>query len=86
MISIFLTAAAPATFSWSPKVGMIMFLCTILAFAIAKTGIQYQNEGTKMPFPKLFAGMSHASVIAAWCLGHVLGLGTIQGLAARGML
>ena len=85
MIIHILAAADPATFSWSPKIGLIMFLCSILAFAIAKTGIQYQNEGTKMPFPKLFAGMSHASVIAALCLGHVLGIGTIQGLAQRGV-
>ncbi len=86
MITPLLAAAAPATFAWSPKVGLVMVACHLLAWTIAKTTIQYQDEGTKMPFPKLFAGMSHASVVAANCLGHVMGIGTIQGLAQRGLL
>jgi photosystem I subunit 10 len=39
-----------------------------------------------MPNAKFFGGMSHASVVSANCLGHVLGMGTILGLASRGIL
>ncbi|CAI8158870.1 MAG: Photosystem I reaction center subunit PsaK [Prochlorococcus marinus str. MIT 9215] len=86
MLSPLLAAAAPATFSWSPKVGLVMIACHFLAWAIAKANIQLPNEGTPMPNAKFFGGMSHASVVSANCLGHVLGMGTILGLASRGIL
>ncbi|KGG24772.1 photosystem I subunit X PsaK [Prochlorococcus sp. MIT 0702] len=39
-----------------------------------------------MPNNKFYGGMSHASVVGSQCLGHILGMGTILGLASRGVL
>ncbi len=86
MITNLLAAAAPATFHWSPKCAAIMILCNVLAYAIARANIAKPNEGFEIPNSKYFGGMSHASVVAANCLGHILGIGSILGLAARGVL
>ncbi len=86
MFTTLLAAAEPATFHWSPKVAVVMIVCNVLAFAIAKANITYQNVGFTMPNAKYYGNMSHASVVAAMCLGHVLGIGSILGLAARGVL
>ena len=86
MITTLLATADPATFHWSPKCAVIMILCNILAYAIARANIAQPNEGFEIPNSSFYGGMSHASVVAANCLGHVLGIGTILGLAARGVL
>tara|TARA_B100000700_G_C14818876_1_gene748852 strand:+ start:179 stop:442 length:264 start_codon:yes stop_codon:yes gene_type:complete len=86
MISTLLAAVEPATFHWSPKVAVVMIAANLLAFAIAKANIVHQNEGFALPNARFYGGMSHASVVAACCLGHVLGIGSIVGLAARGVL
>ena len=86
MITSLLATAAPVTFSWSPKCAVIMIACSILAYAIARANISLPNEGFELPNSKYFGGMSHASVVAANCLGHILGIGTILGLASRGVL
>ena len=81
-----LAATAPATFHWSPKVAVVMIICNVLAYAIARANIAEPNVGFEIPNSQYFGGMSHASVVAANCLGHVLGIGTILGLASRGVL
>ncbi len=86
MISTLLAAAAPVDFHWSPKCAAVMILCNVLAYAIARANIAQPNEGFELPNSKYFGGMSHASVVAANCLGHLLGIGSILGLAARGIL
>ena len=86
MLTSLLAVSAPATFSWSPKVAMVMIACNVLAFVIAKANIEHQNEGFDMPNNKFYGGMSHASVVGSQCLGHILGMGTILGLASRGVL
>ncbi|ABM78279.1 Photosystem I reaction center subunit PsaK precursor [Prochlorococcus marinus str. MIT 1342] len=86
MFTHLLAAAAPSTFTWSPAVGMVMIACNVLAFVIAKANIEHQNEGFDMPNNKFYGGMSHASVVGSQCLGHILGMGTILGLASRGVL
>lgn len=86
MISTILAAADPVTFSWSPKCAVVMIICNVLAYAIARANIAKPNEGFQLPNAHYYGGMSHASVVAANCLGHVLGIGSILGLAARGVL
>ena len=87
MIAPLLAAAsAPATFQWSPKCAVVMIACNVLAYAIARANIARPNDGFQIPNSQYFGGMSHASVVAANCLGHVLGIGSILGLAARGVL
>ena len=86
MISTLLAAADPATFQWSPKCAAVMIACNVFAYAIARANISRPNEGFQLPNSQFFGGMSHASVVAANALGHVLGIGSILGLAARGIL
>ncbi len=86
MFTTLLAAADPATFEWSPKCAVVMIACNVLAYAIARANISKPNEGFEIPNSHFYGGMSHASVVAANCLGHVLGIGSILGLAARGVL
>ncbi|MEB3332630.1 MAG: photosystem I reaction center subunit PsaK [Synechococcaceae cyanobacterium] len=81
-----LLALAPATVSWSPKVGLVMILCNVIAIAIGKATIQKPNVGLELPSPTLFGGLSHGAMLGTMSLGHILGLGAIQGLASRGVL
>ena len=86
MISTLLAATAPVTFQWSPKCAAVMIACNVFAYAIARANISRPNEGFQLPNSQFFGGMSHASVVAANALGHVLGIGSILGLAAQGVL
>ncbi len=86
MITTLFASAVPVDFHWSPKCAAVMILCNVLAYAIARANIAKPNEGFEIPNSKFFGGMSHASVVAANCLGHILGIGSILGLAARGIL
>jgi len=77
---------APSTFSWSPKVALVMIVCNVLAIAVGKATIKHPNVGAELPNPAFFGGMSHAALLGTTSLGHLLGIGAIQGMAARGML
>ncbi|MCP9850118.1 photosystem I reaction center subunit PsaK [Cyanobium sp. Morenito 9A2] len=81
-----LLAVAPATISWSPKVALVMIVANVIAIGIGKATIKYPNEGAKLPNAAFFGGLSHASLLATTSLGHIFGIGAIQGLAARGVL
>ena len=78
-----LLAIAPATVSWSPKVALVMIACNVIAIAIGKATIKHPNEGAQLPNPAFFGGMGRAAMLATTSLGHVMGIGAIQGLAAR---
>ena len=75
-----LFAIAPATLSWSPKVALVMIVC------IGKATIKHPSEGAQLPNPAFFGGMGHAALLGTTSLGHIIGIGAIQGLAARGIL
>ena len=77
---------APSTFSWSPKVALVMIVCNVIAIAVGKATIKHPNVGAELPNPAFFGGMSHAALLGTTSLGHLLGIGAIQGMAARGML
>ena len=81
-----LLAIAPATVSWSPKVGLVMIACNVIAIGIGKATIKHPNVGAKLRNDAFFGGMSHASLLATTSLGHVIGIGAILGLATRGVL
>lgn len=88
MYSALLVAAAsvPTTVSWSPKVAVVMILCNILAIAIGKYTIQQPSAPPALPSPELFGGMGLGALLGTTCLGHILGVGTILGLAYTGAL
>ena len=81
-----LLAIAPASVSWSPKVGLVIIVANVIAIGIGKATIKYPNEGAQLPNAALFGGMSHASLLATTSFGHVLGICAILGLAARGVI
>ena len=81
-----LFAMAPSTFSWSPKVALVMIVCNVIAIAVGKATIKHPNVGAELPNPAFFGGMSHAALLGTTSLGHLIGIGAIQGMAARGML
>ena len=85
--SILLAAVSTsASVSWSPKVGIVMIICNILAIAIGKYSIQQPSVGPAMPSPPMFGGMSLGAVLGVTSLGHILGAGVILGLASSGVL
>ena len=81
-----LLAIAPASVSWSPKVGLVMIVANVIAIGIGKATIKYPNEGATLPTAAMFGGMSHAALLATTSFGHILGMGAILGLAARGVV
>jgi photosystem I subunit 10 len=81
-----LLALAPATISWSPKVGLVMIVCNVIAIAIGKATIKQPNVGLKLPSSNFFGGFSHGAMLGTLSLGHILGMGAIQGLATRGVI
>ena len=81
-----LLALAPATISWSPKVGLVMIICNVIAIAIGKATIKHQNVGLQLPNAAMFGGLSHGAMLGTLSLGHILGMGAILGLATRGVV
>jgi photosystem I subunit 10 len=81
-----LLALAPATITWSPKVALVMVVCNVLAIAIGKATIKQPNVGLQLPNAAMFGGLSHGAMLGTISLGHILGIGAIQGLASRGVL
>ncbi|WP_193364908.1 photosystem I reaction center subunit PsaK [Leptolyngbya sp. PCC 6406] len=81
-----LLAAVPNTLEWSPTVAVVMVLCNVLAIAIGKFTIQNPSVGPAMPSPDLFGGFGLGAVIGTTAFGHLLGAGTILGLANIGVL
>ena len=53
---------------------------------MGKATIKHPNEGAKLPNAAFFGGMGHAALLGTTSLGHIIGIGAIQGLAARGVL
>jgi len=80
------SSTVPATISWSPKVGLVMIICNILAIAIGKYTIKYPSEGGALPAPIMFGGMSFGALLGTASFGHVLGAGVILGLGYIGAL
>ena len=86
LTTLFAATTVPATFEWSPKCAVVMIACNILAYAIARATIRKPTEGFMMPNARFFGGLSHGAFVGANCLGHLLGAGSILGLASRGVL
>ncbi|WP_295457832.1 photosystem I reaction center subunit PsaK [Synechococcus sp. UW140] len=79
-------ALTPAVVSWTPKVGLVMILCNVVAIAIGKATIKYPNEGRGLPNSSFFGGFGYGALLGTTSLGHIIGIGAIQGLAASGAL
>ena len=53
---------------------------------VGKATIKHPNVGADLPNASFFGGMGHAALLGTTSLGHIIGIGAIQGLAARGVL
>ncbi|NEQ78951.1 MAG: photosystem I reaction center subunit PsaK [Moorea sp. SIO2I5] len=80
------SSAVPPTLEWSPIVGIIMIVCNVLAIAVGKFTIPNPSQGPALPMPQFFGGMGLPALLATTSLGHIIGLGTILGLANIGVL
>jgi len=83
---ILLTTAVPNTVAWSPKVGIVMIFCNVLAIALGKFTMAQPCAEPKLPMSKFFGGMGLPGLLATTSLGHVVGFGAILGLANMGIL
>lgn len=82
-----LFALAPAAVTWTPTVGLVMVACNIAAIAVGKATIKHPDAGPAMPGDaRFFGGFGVPAVLATTSLGHVIGFGAIQGLAAQGVI
>ena len=81
-----LLAIAPASVAWSPKVGLVMIIANVIAIGIGKATIKYPNVGGDLPNNSFFGGMGVGAMLGCTSLGHVMGIGAIQGLASTGVL
>ena len=79
-------ALTPAIVTWTPKVALVMILCNVIAIAIGKATIKYPNVGGDLPNNSFFGGMGVGAMLGCTSLGHVMGIGAIQGLASTGGL
>ena len=84
--TLLLATTVPTTLEWSPKVAVVMIICNILAIAFGKLTIQHPSTGPAMPSPNMFGGFGLGAVLGTTCFGHILGAGTILGLASLGVL
>jgi photosystem I subunit X len=87
MNTLLLAAAAiPNTVSWSPKIAIVMIVANVLAIAIGKFTMKNPSAGPALPSSEFFGGMGWPALLATTSFGHILGLGTILGLANAGIL
>jgi photosystem I subunit X len=63
-----------------------MIICNIIAIAFGKYTISQPSTGPAMPSSNLFGGFGLGAVLGTTCFGHILGAGTILGLASTGVL
>lgn len=78
--------SVPHTVGWSPKVAIVMILANVLAIALGKYTMKSPNAAPALPSAEFFGGMGWPGLLATTSFGHILGLGTILGLANAGVL
>ena len=86
MAYLSLLAVVPASVEWSPKVGLVMVVCNIIAIAIGKLTIKYPSAGPGLPAAAFFGGMGLPALLGTTSFGHLLGAGAILGLSSAGIL
>ncbi|AFY41681.1 photosystem I reaction center subunit PsaK [Nostoc sp. PCC 7107] len=83
MLSNLLAAAAnvPATPAWTPTVGIIISVSSVIMLLLS-TRIEQPQVGPKLPgLP-----VSVTTFIAAMAFGHIVGIGIVLGLTNIGRL
>lgn len=76
--------AVTSTVSWSPTVGIIMSVSTLICVLLAPKIIDFPQVGPK--FPGLPLPLSAPAFVGATCLGHAIGAGIVLGLANIGRI
>ena len=80
------TSPIPHTIAWNPLIAIIMILCNVGAIALGKSVLPNPGVGAALPMPEMFGGMGWPALLATTSVGHILGIGTILGLANWGLL
>lgn len=70
----------PNTVGWSPSVAIIMGLFTAFGIFIASKFGAQQADGSSSK------EITPAKIVGGACLGHILGVGVVLGLATTGAL
>ena len=86
MISSILFAVqstVPPTPSWSPAVGIIISISSLVIVLLAPKIIAYPQVGPKFPGP---IPLSLPAFVGAMCFGHAIGIGIVLGLTNIGRL
>lgn len=73
------------TVSWSNQIAAIMITCNLTAIAIGRYAIKIRGMGPSIPISQM-EGFGLPELLATTSLGHILGVGTIIGLNANGIL
>ncbi|BAZ07260.1 photosystem I reaction center subunit PsaK [Calothrix sp. NIES-3974] len=79
MKTLLMTASVPTTLEWNPGVAIVIGICCILTLVVT---LQINRPMVGPKFPLL--PMSIPAFVAAMCLGHIVGVGVILGLANLG--
>ena len=84
-----LQSTVPSTPGSFTTVATIMGICNVLGLIIAKIGIQNPSANPPLPFP--IPGITNKKFgvpefLAGMSIGHLLGTGSILGLANLGVL
>ncbi|MEO0687813.1 MAG: photosystem I reaction center subunit PsaK [Cyanobacteria bacterium J06649_11] len=86
MISSLLLAVQPTvppTPSWTPTVGIIISVCSLIMVLLAPKIIRYPQVGPKFPGP---LPLSVPAFVGAMCFGHVIGIAIVLGLTNIGRI
>lgn len=77
----------PDTPSWGGSQFLVMGICMVLGIIIANIGIQNKGRGPSLPLlqPLLGQNFGWPELLAGLSIGHVLGVGSILGLANAGL-
>lgn len=67
---------------------LIMGICMVLGIIIAKIGIKNKGKGPSLPLLQPFLGRDFGlpELLAGLSIGHLLGVGTVLGLANLGAI
>ncbi|MEB3335952.1 MAG: photosystem I reaction center subunit PsaK [Leptolyngbyaceae bacterium] len=84
-----LLAVAPSASNWTPSVGIIMAVCSLLAIAIGRFAIQHAGEGGPrfpLALPAIWDKFGTPELLATLSFGHILGAGVVLGLRNSGVI
>jgi photosystem I subunit 10 len=81
-----LISVVPQTAAWSAKTASVMIICNFACIFAGRYIIQAKGQGPNLPGPVSSIGLNLPELLATTSLGHIIGAGSILGLAYLGVL